>query len=310
MNFLADGTFAKHVTLLYCSMMSAKGFRSWIIRHPLLLVAVGLFVIDIIIGLQFFAQRRVLTVAFLDVGQGDAVFIQAPNGNQLLYDAGPPSGALLRSLSDVMPFYDRSIDVAVLSHPDMDHVGGFLDVFSRFAVSAVLLSGANSENGIYDEVVQTIAGNHTAHFIARKGMQVNLGDGVVVDVLYPDRDTTRMETNEASIVLRIHYGETAFLLSGDLPSALEEYVVAREGSNLHANVIKLGHHGSRTSTSPLFLVAVHPDIAVVSAGLNNRYGHPHKEVLDELKEFNIPALSTATEGSIIFESDGSQVLRK
>lgn len=290
--------------------MHAKKISSWIWRHPLLSIVATLFVVDVIIGLQFLAHRPVLTVAFLDVGQGDAVFIQAPNGNQLLYDAGPPSGKGLRSLAEVMPFYDRSIDIAVLSHPDMDHIGGFIDVFSRFDVSAVLESGARSQNGVYDEMTQLISREHAAHFIARRGMEIDLGDGVIVDVLYPDRETINMDTNDASIVLRIRYKDTAFLVSGDLPRALEEHIVASEGSNLHANVLKLGHHGSRTSTSPLFLAAVHPDVAVISAGLNNRYGHPHKEVLDELEEFHIPMLSTITEGNIIFESDGSQVIHK
>lgn len=290
--------------------MNGKKISSWIWRHPLLFIVVILFFVDALIALRFITYRPLLTVAFLDVGQGDAVFIQAPNGNQLLYDAGSPSGKVLRSLSDIMPFYDRSIDVAILSHPDMDHIGGFLDVFARFNISAVLESGARSENGIYDETGRLITNEHSAHLIARAGMKIDLGDGVIIDVLYPDRDTQNMETNDASIVLRVHYGETAFLVSGDLPSALEDHVVAVYGSGLHANVLKLGHHGSRTSTSPLFLTAVHPDIAVISAGLNNRYGHPHKEVLDELKEFHIPELSTAKEGSIIFESDGAKVVRK
>lgn len=290
--------------------MQTKRITPWILRHPLLLIVVGIFVIDVIIGFQFLVHPRVLTVAFLDVGQGDAVFVQAPNGNQLLYDAGPPSGKVLRSISEVMHFYDRSIDIAVLSHPDMDHIGGFLDIFSRFKISAVLQSGAKSENGIHDEMERVILQEDVAHVIARRGMQIDLGDDVVVDVLYPDHDMAKSDTNDASIVLRIRYKETSFLVSGDLPRSLEEYLVSKEGSNLHANVLKLGHHGSRTSTSPLFLVAVHPDFAVISAGLNNRYGHPHKEVLDELEEFHIPVLSTMTEGNIIFESDGIQVVRK
>lgn len=231
--------------------MQRKRIFQWITHHPLLLIVIGIFVIDLFIGFQFLAHPRVLTVAFLDVGQGDAVFIQAPNGNQLLYDAGPPSGKVLRSISEVMPFYDRSIDIAVLSHPDMDHIGGFMDVFARFNISAVLQSGANSENGVHDEMLRVIRDEGAAHFTARKGMQISLGDGVVIDVLYPDRDTVRMDTNDASIVLRIRYKETAFLVSGDLPKSLEEHLVAQEGSNLHANVLKLGHHGSRTSTSPL-----------------------------------------------------------
>jgi len=291
-------------------MMFTKKVPVWVTHHPLLLIATGLLLVDLFIALQFLDHRHALTVAFLDVGQGDAVFIQAPNGNQLLYDAGPPSGKVLRSLSRVMPFYDRSIDIAVLSHPDMDHIGGFIEVFDRLDISATLISGASSENGVHDEMARLIKEEGSAHLVAQRGMQIELGDGVVVEVLYPDRDTTHMETNDSSIVLRIYYGETSFLLSGDLPSSLEEHVVARDGLRLHANVLKLGHHGSRTSTSPLFLTAVHPDMAIISAGLDNRYGHPHKEVLDRLEEFHIPMLSTGVEGNILFESDGLTVVRR
>lgn len=287
--------------------MNIKSTSSWMLKRPLLIVVTALLVVDGMIAIRFLSYKPVLTVAFLDVGQGDAVFIQAPNGNQLLYDAGPPSGKVLRSLSEVMPFYDRSIDIAVLSHPDMDHIGGFLDIFKRFDVAAVVESGASSENGVYDEMGSAIVNEHAAHFIARRGMSIDLGDGVVADILYPDIDTAHMETNAASIVLRIRYGNTAFLVSGDLPKALEEHLVTIDGSALHANVLKLGHHGSRTSTSPLFLVAVHPDVAVISAGIDNRYGHPHKEVLDLLQEFRVPVVTTAASGTLIFESDGTRV---
>jgi competence protein ComEC len=119
-----------------------------------------------------------------------------------------------------------------------------------------------------------------------------------------------METNSASIVMRIRYGETAFLLSGELPSELEEYEVAIYGNRLHAQVLKLGHHGSHTSSSGTWLATVHPDIAVISAGLNNRYGHPHKDPLALLDELHIPYLVTFKEGTIRFESDGKSVVRR
>lgn len=280
-------------------------------KRPLAVVVVLLVVVDLtLLTVLFHHERGVLTVSFLDVGQGDAVFIEAPNGNQLLYDAGPPSGAVLRELSRVMPFYDRSIDVAVFSHPDMDHIGGFLDVLKRYKVDVMMESGAVSDNGIYDATEAAITSEGGAHFVARKGMTINLGDGVFADILYPDRDMATIDTNSASIVLRIHYGDTAFLLSGDLPKAIEEYEVSTYGEDLRANVLKLGHHGSHTSSSEYWLAAVAPDVAVVSAGKGNSYGHPHPDVLALLSKLAIPYLITFNEGTITFKSDGMSVVRE
>jgi competence protein ComEC len=285
--------------------------REWIRRHPLLLIVLILFVFDaLLLFVSFSRERGMLRVSFLNVGQGDAVFIEAPNGNQLLYDAGPPSGAVLRALGEVLPFWDRSIDVAVFSHPDQDHIGGFLDVIDRYKVSVVLEPGASSTNGVWAEAERSITDHHIAHLVARKGMQIDLGGGVQADILYPDRDMTYMETNSASIVMRIHYGATSFLVSGDLPKNIEEYEVAMYGDALHATVLKLGHHGSRTSSSEVWLHAVAPDVAVASAGKGNRYGHPHQEVLDLLAKLHIPHLVTFTEGTITFASDGKVVVRK
>jgi competence protein ComEC len=283
---------------------------NWLKQHPLLTLISALFLLD---GLLFYSylchREHGLIVAFLDIGQGDAVFVEAPNGNQLLYDAGPPSGAVLSALSDVMPFYDRSIDVAVLSHPDMDHIGGFADVFTRYDVDVLLESGASSTNGVFDVVEERIVTHHIPRFIAKRGMIIDLGDGVFADILYPDRDTTGMETNSASIVMRLRYGSTSFLFSGDLPQPEEDHLVSLDGRSLRSEILKLGHHGSRTSSSGRWLRAVSPSVAIVSAGKDNRYGHPHKEVTDTLSSLGVPLLITWQEGTIVFMSDGRTVTR-
>ncbi len=290
--------------------MKQRVFLMWAKRHIFLVLVVLLVLVDIVIVVvSTRAHPATLRVSFLDVGQGDAVLIEAPNGNQLLYDAGPPSGAVLRALGRTMPFWDNTIDIAALSHPDMDHIGGFPDVFRRYDIGAVLEPGARSENGVYDETVRAINREGAGHIIAQQGMQIDLGGGAVADILYPDRDTLGMETNSASIVMRIRYGETSFLLSGDLPQGQEEYVARQFGGALKANVLKIGHHGSRTSTSRYWLSAVSPDYAVISSGRENRYGHPHKEVTTLLGEMNIPTLVTAKEGTVTFISDGTVVTR-
>ncbi len=280
----------------------------WLKTHPLLLLAMILLLCDLLRGLV--ALRTAsgeLTVAFLDVGQGDAVYIEGPNGNQVLYDAGPPGGEVLRSLSSVMPFWDRSLDVIILSHPDQDHIGGFPEILRRYRVGTAIEPGSVSDNGTHDTVEQAIVAEGAKHLLARRGMTIDLGDGAVLEVLYPDRDMSRMETNASSIALRLSYGETAFFLSGDLPIAIENYLVLTEGEDLHADVLKLGHHGSRTSTGEALLAAVQPTLAVGSMEKDSRYGHPHKEVLDRLEKAGIPLLRTDEEGTIVLRSDGKNI---
>ncbi len=264
----------------------------------------------LLLSVYLHGQRHELRVSFLDVGQGDAVLIQAPNGTQMLYDAGPPTGAVLRALSSEMPFFDRSIDVAVFSHPDMDHLGGFADVFDHYKVDVLMEPGASSTNGVYDDIEHQANTLGIKRIVARRGMSIDMGDGVIADILYPDSDGPWADTNSASIVMRIHYGNTAFLVSGDLPQQEEEYVVSLDGDKLHSQILKLGHHGSRTSSSEIWLRAIHPNIAIISAGLNNRYGHPHKEVLNLLEQLGIPYLVTFKEGTMDFTSDGKNIVRK
>lgn len=284
---------------------------SWLINHPRLVCVIVLGAATFFaLVLLYRAEHRPLTVTFLDVGQGDAILIEAPNGNQLLYDAGGPSGAVLRELGSTLPFWDRTIDVAVFSHPDLDHVGGFPEVFKRYAVDLVLEPGVGSDNGAYAAAEAAIREEGAAKLLARRGMRIELGGGAAADILYPDRDASAMETNAASIVMRIAYGDTALLLSGDLPSAIENYLAARDGPALRADILKLGHHGSRTSTSPYWLAAAAPATAVASAGRDNRYGHPHREVEELLASRGIALLVTAREGTITFVSDGIRFVRK
>lgn len=253
-------------------------------------------------------RHGVLTVAFLDVGQGDAMYIETPNGNQMLIDGGPPSGAVLRALGEVMPFWDRSLDVVLATHPDQDHVGGLPSVLKRMQVDNVVTTENTSDTGAYGAFEKIVSEKHPIRILARRGEKIILDTGVVVEILFPNKSTAGWETNLGSIVARLTYGEESFLFTGDSPISVEKYLVAKNGGALHTNVLKLGHHGSRTSSSKIFLSAVNPEHAVISAGKDNKYGHPHKEVTDLLAELKIPSFSTAEHGTIIFRTDGTNLL--
>lgn len=276
----------------------------------------------------FFREDRkgILTVAFLDVGQGDAIYIEAPNGNQMLIDGGPGK-AVLRELSKVMPFYDRNIDVVIATHADQDHVGGLPDVLDKYKVGLFLETGVSGESSSYKELENILNENNptsqklrgTRKILARRGMEVDLGQGVVLQILFPDRDPSGMETNTASIVAQLVYGENEFLFTGDSPQNIENYLVSLESQEsqsrtfgtgavqsptLASDVLKVGHHGSKTSTSANFVSAVSPQYAVISVGKNNKYSHPNQQVLDVLKKFDSQILRTDQLGRIIFKSDG------
>lgn len=252
-------------------------------------------------------DKKALCVVFLNVGQGDAIFIQSPQGVQMLIDAGRPDGAVLRELAKVMSFSDRDLDYVLATHPDSDHIGGLKEVFSRYEIKSVIRTENESDTDIWQAVEETMTLEGSSINFARRGQVYDLGGEVKLEILFPDTDPSKMESNTASIVARLIYGETSFLLTGDSPKAIEEYLVLIEGENLHSNVLKAGHHGSRTSTSELFLDEVSPDFAVISAGKDNSYGHPHMEVTDMLFNKGIKTLNTALVGKIVFWSDGKEL---
>lgn len=251
---------------------------------------------------------QVLTVSFLDVGQGDAIFIEAPNGNQLLIDSGKGS-QVLRGLGRAMGFFDRTLDAVVATHPDADHIGGFPDVFERYKVGAVFISGVLDEGSDAQAFDATIQKRGVTPRIARRGMRIVLDarHGVELRVLFPDRDVSHVEANTGSVVTQLIYGQTEFMLTGDSPSAIETYLVAQDGETLASDVLKLGHHGSHTSSAEAFLEMVHPHFAVVSAGKDNRYGHPRQEVVERVERMGALLMNTAGEGTITFFSDGARV---
>ncbi len=257
-------------------------------------------------------RRGLLTVSFLNVGQGDAIFIVSPSGRQVLIDGGATT-AVLRELSNVMPWYDRSIDLIIGTHADSDHIGGLVDVLPRYRVASVLVPSTPGTTEVWraylDELRQEIKSG--AQIVnADRGDRVDLGSGAYLDVLFPDRPVPTLETNTGCIVMRLVYRETSFMLPCDAPDEIEKYLVLLDGTNLKSNVLKAAHHGSKSSSAALFVGMVDPEVAVYSRGCDNTYGHPAKQTIDTFERFKIPTLDTCTDGSITFVSDGRTVSHK
>ena len=241
-------------------------------------------------------------VAFLDVGQGDAVYIEAPNGNQMMIDGGPGK-ATLRVLGEVMPFSDHSIDVLLISNPDKDHIGGFLNILERYDIGVIVEPGTRPDTDVYGEFEKAVAREGARRLIARRGMKIILDeeDGMVFEILFPDKDVSDWKTNDGSIIGKLTTNDNIFMLTGGAPAKIEEYLVERDGVKLDADILKISHHGSRTSSSGEFLRAVAPDEAVISVGAGNRYGHPHPEVLERFASLGVKILRTDQQGTIIFK---------
>ncbi|MBU1046727.1 MBL fold metallo-hydrolase [Patescibacteria group bacterium] len=284
--------------------------KTVIIRRILL----GFFLImTVFIWYGVLAEERggLMTVAFLDVGQGDAIFIETPSGKQILIDGGP-NKKVLQELNKQMLFYDRTIDMLIESHPDLDHIGGFPAVFNAYEIDYFFSSGVGCDSAICEVLDQDILEEGISASGRRKvltrGEIIDLGDGVYLEILFPDRDASGFENNMGSLVMKLVYGETSFLLMGDSPKEIEEYLVSLDEGQLDVDVLKIGHHGSKTSTHDYFLGMTSPDMAVISVGKDNKYKHPHKQVLDVLENFEIEIFRTDQQGTIVIQSDGKELV--
>ena len=216
-------------------------------------------------------------VHFLDVGQGDAILIETPGNRQVLVDAGRGIG-VLNELRNSMGSQDRDIDVVVMTHPDADHIGGFAAVFDRYDVGVAIESFITTDSSIYSKVrVKMEAEEGLDVYTISSGQSFTL-DGMQFDILWPIGEEVR-ETNSASVVLLVSYGEMKVLLTGDVSSLIEERIIALFPERTKdVDILKAGHHGSKTSTAPSFLEHTKPNAFVYSMKAGNHYGHPHDSV--------------------------------
>ena len=255
-------------------------------------------------------QTDNLQVIFIDVGQGDATFIESPTGTQVLIDGGRDA-SVLRELSKIMGYFDKDIDLIVATHPDMDHIAGLIDVLNRYTVHTILMTENESDTPAFASFLKAVREEHATIVYARRGQVFDIGSGAqgstTLRILFPDRNPSGLESNMASIVAQLRYGESEFMFTGDSPKAIEEYLVSLSDSRLQSDVLKAGHHGSRTSSAEVFVEAVSPTYAIFSAGKDNSYGHPHKEVVNLFVQHHIETKNTADQGSIFMESDGKHI---
>ncbi len=290
-----------------------------------------LFIVGFLLVLNFVAWQEVfslygshyLKVVFLSVGQGDAEFIETPEGHQILIDGGP-NATVLGKLSENMPVWDKTIDLVILTHPESDHMQGILYALQRYKADYILWSGIKKSAPEYYAWMKILAyqKNMGAKIIVAQsgaglpaGRQEIKAGNVLIDTIYPlqsmEGKEMKSSSNDSCVVSKIIYGKNSFLFTGDIDTKAEKEIVGEiiwhgSGQDILANVLKVAHHGSKYSTSDLFLASVTPKFAVIEVGKNS-YGHPTPETLQRLQNFGIKVLRTDINGDVTFISDGNNI---
>jgi len=264
-----------------------------------------LFLIAVMVWIFVFTEARTgfLKVKFLDVGQGDAEFIETPDKKQILIDGGPDM-SILEKIGKELPFYDRYIDLVILTHPEADHLNGLIEIVKRYDIGAIIMTGVFRNTGQYKEFLNIIKNKKIPVYLAKSGGEIDFGNNIKMDILYPFdnlKGKVISDSNNTSIVAKLIYGNFETLFTGDIEKSVENKLI-KSGLNLKSDILKIAHHGSKTSSGEEFLKAVNAILAVIEVGKDNTYGHPHQEVLERLK--NLQIFQTGKDGDIKILSDG------
>ncbi len=267
------------------------------------------------------AQEGELLVNFLDVGQGDATFITFPDGTNMLIDCAKDK-RVLPKLGEILPFSDRSIDFLVITHPDSDHYGGCIDVLKRYEIGEIVYTGKQKKGSFFETFQREVEqeqgeGAVYTEIKARDSWEIA---GVRVSYLFPDFDIEsdmslfdkELSSNNTSIVMMLSFGETDILLTGDAEKEIEKYLIQTYGTALDVEILKLGHHGSKSSSIQDFLDITTPDVGIASAGQGNQYNHPAKDIVNRVLKNDIELYRTDRDGNIIIivDDEGYQVSKE
>jgi len=277
-------------------------------KNKLFKILAIVFVLLILVWVWVFIDEQdneFLEIDFFDVGQGDSIFIETPKGKQVLIDGGPDL-TILEKLGQEMPFWDRYIDLIVLTHPEHDHINGLIEVMKRYKVGGILTNGVVRDTAEYKEWIKVIQKENIPIFIAQAGEIIDLDDNIKLFVLYPLESLEGQKVkkaNNTSIVNQLVYKNFELLLTGDIEKEVEKKLIDAN-INLQSDILKVPHHGSKTSSTKGFIEAVNPLAAVIQAGKNNSYGHPYQDVLDRLNLNNIAVFRTDQDGDVKVLTDG------
>ncbi|MBM2820575.1 MAG: Internalization-related competence protein ComEC/Rec2 protein [Candidatus Berkelbacteria bacterium] len=264
-----------------------------------------LFILGIIFLITTFNKPQAagdLKVYFLDVGQGDSTYIKLPSGKDILIDGGPDN-SVLNQLGKVMDFADREINLVILSHPHADHLNGLLEVLDRYKIDQVWETGVEYPSSTYDSFKEKIKNQNIPDKFVKAGDTIYFGD-IKISILYPLSGLEKKtidNLNNASIVNRLDNNKFSILFSGDLEKDIQKQLLDK---NIFTDVLKVAHHGSENGLSEDFLNVVRPEIAVISVGYDNKYGHPASSVISLLKKYAVKIYRTDQNGTVEIDSNG------
>lgn len=282
----------------FCEDDNFMLYRKLIYFSLIFLLIVG----AILAGIIFHTRKQKLQAAFFDVGQGDAILISY-GSKQILIDGGPSGQKLMEKLGEYIPFWDREIEVIISTHPDADHISGLVDALKNYMVDQTIESGAKSQSQVYGAYEKIIEDKKIEKQIAKRGMKIKISDDAELEIFHPAssmENISEKDTNSASVVAKLAFGENSFLFTGDLPMDGENKLMDNN-LPLSSNVLKVSHHGSKYATTKEFLEKVNPQDAIISVGKDNRYGHPTAETLERLKAKNIKILRTDKSGDVVYD---------
>ncbi|MDO8591162.1 MAG: MBL fold metallo-hydrolase [bacterium] len=256
-----------------------------------------------------------LETIFLDVGQGDAILVKTPKNQTMVVDGGPNS-KVLEKLGKYLSPLKKRVDIVVLTHPHADHVTGLIEVLKRYDVGLLILGGADLKTDVYNEFIKTALDKKIPVLIAERGQAIHFGDSLEFDILSPlganqgifnkkseGFGTSGNEVNDASIVGKLIFKDFSIMLTGDATAKIENQLLVY-GGGLRADILKVGHHGSKYSSSSSFLNVVSPKAAIIEVGAKNRYGHPSPAALSRIKMFDMDIFRTDQNGDIKILTDG------
>lgn len=256
-----------------------------------------------------FSSGNNLKVTFFDVGQGDSTLIETPNQSKIIIDGGPDNSVLAK-IGRYFSFFERAVDVLIITHPDSDHLAGAVEIAKNYDIGLILVNGKSCATKICAEFDKIIKEKKTKVIAAQTGQKFDFGNNIKMDIFLPNiafAMSGKDEDNNFSIISRLDYGADSFLFMGDA-EAKEELELLSAWPDLTAEVLKVGHHGSKNSTNQLFLDKIKPKFSIISVGAKNRYGHPTSEVLEKLEALGAKILRTDLNGDIMVKSDGTGVV--
>jgi competence protein ComEC len=273
---------------------------SW--RTILALLTLAFFTV---LSVFFYSDDTRLSVSFFDVGQGDGILLKKGNF-EVLVDGGPDE-TILSHLGKILPPWDRLIEIVIITHPHADHIAGLVEVLQKYEIGEIWGTGVAHESQIYLSLQKIIEEDQIPFRIVTSSYRLE-NEGLILRVLYPLQNVSgqRMQNlNLSSILLKVTYGQLDLLLTGDAEEPVQQELV-KQGFDEQAEVIKIPHQGSRDADLPAFLKTVNPQIAILSVGEKNRYGHPHPEVIDRYSALGASLFRTDRDGTITVTSNGSE----